>query len=166
MKLQLIFVLINMIFIAVESETETYTEKSLRNVASEWQFPYQVSIRTSFDGHFCGGAILNKRFILTTANCVHVQIPDWIYAVYGTIQRNESNHRVDIKEIKVHNAFNAKTLDNDIALLQTVQEILFSYRVKSIELPPSYWSYVNYTEPTVSGWDDSEVSCILIIRKI
>lgn len=36
--------------------------------ASEGQFPHVVSLRASF-GHFCGGAILNRRFILSAAHC-------------------------------------------------------------------------------------------------
>lgn len=39
-------------------------------MAEEEQFPYQVSIFDLFKGHFCGGSILNERWILTAARCV------------------------------------------------------------------------------------------------
>lgn len=39
--------------------------------AKEGRFPDQVSFRSiKFRSHFCGGAILNSRFILTATHCI------------------------------------------------------------------------------------------------
>lgn len=37
--------------------------------AEKGQFPYQVSLRRS-GSHWCGGSILNRRFILTAGHCI------------------------------------------------------------------------------------------------
>ena len=38
--------------------------------ASPGQFPYQVSLRSSTNSHFCGGSIINARYILTAAHVI------------------------------------------------------------------------------------------------
>ena len=37
--------------------------------AQKGQFPYQVTLQV-FGEHFCGGSILNEKWILTAAHCV------------------------------------------------------------------------------------------------
>ncbi|CAB0035226.1 unnamed protein product [Trichogramma brassicae] len=46
-------------------------------LAAEGQFPYQVDLQWADDGrHFCGGSIINKRYILTAAHCVFFVLED------------------------------------------------------------------------------------------
>lgn len=33
------------------------------------QFPHQVSLRNTLNVHFCGGSIVNSRWILSSAHC-------------------------------------------------------------------------------------------------
>lgn len=53
--------------------TDSETDEDERIVggydAENGEFPYQVSLQTK--KHFCGGSILNEKWILTAAHCVH-----------------------------------------------------------------------------------------------
>lgn len=64
--------------------------------ASEGQFPHVVSLRWAF-GHFCGGAILNARFILSASHCWWFL--DITHVIAGAVLLNDTNGvRYDVIE--------------------------------------------------------------------
>ena len=147
MKFCLIVVLVHVVhLIAASSGNDT-------EVAELKQLPFQVSIRSaSGENQKCNGALLNNRFILTTAECVSGDKPEWIYVHLGGIEKGA--HRMNIKNIIRHESFDLNSKQNNIALLQTDEEINFpAYGVRPIQMPPLSWSdSVDGRELEVSGW--------------
>lgn len=80
-----------------------------------------VSIRHSFQNtHFCSGAILTEKFILTTAKCVYKYSANDLNVIYGYRYKRKGkiaylSTRID--ENIIHPEFNGDNLENDIAML-------------------------------------------------
>lgn len=135
------------------------------------QFRYQVSIRKKAGhSHFCGGSILNQRFILTAVHCTTVFPAKDIYVAVGALIStfsglNYDGVAIDIDKLIVHEDFYyeinknhrviVKTLRNDIALIRTASEIIFTNFVQPIDLPTQDLPKGGNTRLVVSGWGNT-----------
>lgn len=127
--------------------------------AKEGQFPYQVSLRTKFDRrHFCGGVILSSRFIVTAAHCTtgdHA-IPQNLIAVVGALHRVYGGVDVELDKITAHEKWDSIEIVNDISLLRTSKEMVFSKTIQAIALPTH--NDAGNTPVILSGWGRTSVS--------
>ncbi|XP_021565229.1 serine protease 55, partial [Carlito syrichta] len=123
------------------------------------EFPWQVSIQASNE-HFCGGAILNKWWILTAAHCLYQEelSPDDLNVVVGT--NDLTSEPMEIKEVSkiiFHKAFKRANMDNDIALLLLASPIVLNDLAVPICMPtkpgPSTWH-----ECWVAGWGQTNAA--------
>lgn len=118
-------------------------------------FPYQVSIRlnTSND-HFCGGSIISNRFILSAAHCAEEHIPraKWVVAHMGSLDVNRGGVDMYMDKIISHTEWDRPNRINDIALLRTAQEIIFSDTIQPIALPKHNLPKEGNTPAILSGW--------------
>lgn len=86
------------------------------------QFPYLVSIRHIVLLDHCGGAIIASRWVLTAHYCVSNQPAFQVKIVVGALERNNTNSGLEypVERIVQHEEYNYITLQNNIALVQTV----------------------------------------------
>lgn len=134
--------------------------------AKSGQFPHQVSLRTfSTKRHFCGGSIITPRFILTAAHCSKGgnAAPSNVYAVVGALTRLDDGIVVHLEDIMPHPKFDMIEHENDISMLRTVTEIVFSELVQPIALPTENLPEIGNVPVTVSGWGLTWV--IFILKK-
>lgn len=127
------------------------------------EYPWMVSIHlqdriTKRFVHFCGGSILNERYIVTAAHCIKQHSVPSRYLIYTGLyeiskKSIEPAKMYEISELVVHKDYNYSDYKNDIALLRTKEPIKIegtSGYVNGICLPhsnedPSGWAFV-------SGW--------------
>lgn len=127
--------------------------------AKEGQFPYQVSLRLKLNKqHFCGGSILSSRFILTAGHCADGQMgsASQVYAVVGALQRLKGGIPIKLEKITQHPGWDRSQLANDVALIRTAEEIVFSDTVQPIALPKH--NIEGNTKVLLSGWGRTSVS--------
>lgn len=125
--------------------------------ASVGQFPYQVSLQTIlFPRHFCAASIISQRFLLTAGHCIGGREPNDFHAVVGTIWRDFGGFAYRIRKIIRHEEFNLTGFSNDIGLLFTADEFIFSVNVQPIALPRQ--NDDGNTPVILSGWGKRKVS--------
>ncbi|OAD62541.1 Chymotrypsin-1 [Eufriesea mexicana] len=121
------------------------------------KFPYQVSLRQN-GRHFCGGSILNSRYILTAAHCVDGQTdPRKISVHVGTNQLSSAGEAYGVEKIAEHREYNSIRLINDVALLRVDKDIAFNSLVKAIPLATGSATYEG-SSCVLSGWGTTVVS--------
>lgn len=102
------------------------------------EIPWQVSLQNS-DGHFCGGSIISKKFILTAAHCVSKKSAKNIYVMSGGELQDELIKLPSVKKIITSNYktwFQNKGIKrHDIALLELSNNIELSSKIAIIDLP-------------------------------
>ncbi|XP_037090168.1 trypsin-1-like [Pollicipes pollicipes] len=104
-------------------------------------FPWLVGVANFFGSiPFCGGAIINERFVLTAAHCLMSRYPITLSVLVNKQLRKKDANQIkfSIKRIIRHPDFSRKTLNADLALLElkeSLRELILARTVWPICLP-------------------------------
>ncbi|KAF5298018.1 hypothetical protein FQR65_LT09829 [Abscondita terminalis] len=118
--------------------------------ASILAYPYQVSLRSTSNSHFCGGSIISNKWILTAAHCLNGRTPSEVIVVVGTNNLNSGGVPYGVAEFISHSSYNEGTNVNDIALVRISGSISFSTNIKPIQLSSNYPGHG--ANLTLTGW--------------
>ncbi|GAB0087325.1 hypothetical protein DMENIID0001_016210 [Sergentomyia squamirostris] len=114
------------------------------------QFPYAVSLRTLLNNHFCGGCILNERWVLTSGHCMMGRDEDAINIVAGTISRTSGGFVFRSSRIFSHPNFNFNLMTNDVALILVTTPFFWTDNIQPISLGDSMIQ--GGVTATLMGW--------------
>ncbi|CAF4824110.1 unnamed protein product [Pieris macdunnoughi] len=120
--------------------------------AQDGTLPYMASVQVTGQGHICGGAILDSKWILTSGHCIARVMPntDKLKVVVGTISLKAGGQEFNVSKATVHPDFDKSKLINDIALLQVSKPMEFGDKVQAIALPEK--DTETGANVMVSGW--------------
>ncbi|SPP87604.1 serine protease nudel isoform X2 [Drosophila guanche] len=130
---------------------------------SALQWPFVVAIYR--DGKFhCGGTIYSDRWIISAAHCV-IKYAKYYYEVRaGLLRRSSYSPATQIQPVShvvVHQAYERRSMRNDLSLLRLANPLHFNRWVKPICLPDQgrttfgddwIWGPEEHTLCTVVGW--------------
>lgn len=132
------------------------------NDSSTVNFRSAVSI--SYQSHHnCMGVILNKRWIITSANCIqnHSNITELLIS-YGSADRNAAERtRVGPEKIVLHPKFDSVSLVNNVALIKTKNDINFNDAVEPAKLPT--YNTMEDEKAYAIGWTNANEKVLLNI---
>ncbi|CAH1396046.1 unnamed protein product [Nezara viridula] len=124
--------------------------------AANGEFPWIVSI-TRRGGHFCGGTVLNNRWVLTAAHCLCsgglvLGTGDLRILVGGHDLRLPPAKYVGVRNVLLHPSYSCSKYLNDIALLELDEELSWSDAVRPACLPTNYQGSFSDSVAVVAGW--------------
>lgn len=135
-------------------------------IATQGQFPYQVALflNTADGRFFCGGSLLNNRWVLTAAHCCDgLDKVEVILGAQNIRQVEEKQIRITVPNarVKQHEQWNTQRIENDLSLIDLGSEIPLD--MKSIHplplLPKSAIGFAfDGQNGTTSGWGRNDGS--------
>ncbi|KAK4873577.1 hypothetical protein RN001_012937 [Aquatica leii] len=128
--------------------------------SDDGEYPYQVSQKV-YNRHNCGGSIIDSSTILTAAHCVYRHPPEEMTILVGSNKLNQGGVTHPVKKYIMHQMYDQKTLQNDIALIKLSTRIHFTSSVHSIALDHEYipggidcvlsgWGWISYPGSSVN----------------
>ncbi|RZB45756.1 Trypsin domain containing protein, partial [Asbolus verrucosus] len=117
------------------------------------QFPFAAAIyvQTNTSTFFCGGALLDHKWIITSAHCVYNAVLFTIQIGSNTLTDEDPERQTfATSQYILYPFFNPDTTENDVALIKLRNSVSYNSYIQPINVPVI--NLLNETSVTALGW--------------
>ncbi|XP_025790005.1 coagulation factor IX isoform X1 [Puma concolor] len=124
--------------------------------AKPGQFPWQVLLKGKIDA-FCGGSIINERWVVTAAHCINPDVEITVVAgEHNTEETEHTEQKRNVIRTILHHSYNASVnkYSHDIALLELDEPLTLNSYVTPICVADREYTntFLKFGYGYVSGW--------------
>nr|DBA26746.1 TPA: hypothetical protein GDO54_010966 [Pyxicephalus adspersus] len=117
-------------------------------------WPWQISLRTSYHLHFCGGTLIDREWVLTAKHCLERSSKPSYYKIHLGIHKEVGSE--PSKQVRDVEKIFLEPSNADIALLKLKSPALITDEVLPVCLPPENYVVPDKSECYVTGWGETQ----------